>query len=210
VLEEIHRMSEMVDNLHTLARADEGRAVLSVTPVDLRDLVSEAAETAGILGEESEISVRSELPSAPVMVPVDRSRIRQLLLNLVTNAIKYTPPRGKVSLGLVDKGDSAAIVVGDNGIGMPAADLPHIFDRFYRVDHVRSRTGARPGTGLGLAITRWIAEAHGGSITVQSRLGRGTVFTVTLPKEGSGVVTTPTPPVAEVEPSSRGPAASQS
>lgn len=181
VLEEIHRMSEMVENLLTLARADEGDAVLAVEPHDLRDLVSEAAETAGMLGEEPFISVRCEVPEAPVIVPIDRARIRQLLLNLVTNAIKYTPSGGKVSLGLVDKGDTVAIIMGDNGIGIPSGDVGHIFDRFYRVDTARSRTG---GTGLGLAITKWIAEAHGGTITVQSRVGRGTVFTVTLPREG--------------------------
>ncbi|HWA57557.1 MAG TPA: HAMP domain-containing sensor histidine kinase [Gemmatimonadales bacterium] len=182
VLEEIHRMSEMVENLLTLARADEGGARLAVEPTDLRDLLGEASETAGILGEENAITVRTEVPGDPVIVPIDRSRIRQLLLNLVTNAIKYTPAGGKVSLGLVDQGEAAAIVVGDNGIGIPTGDLPHIFDRFYRVDAARSRTGERPGTGLGLAITKWIAEAHGGQISVQSRLGRGTVFTVTLPK----------------------------
>jgi signal transduction histidine kinase len=182
VLEEIHRMSEMVENLLTLARADEGGARLAVEPADLRDLVGEASETAGILGEENTIAVRTEVPADPVIVAIDRSRIRQLLLNLVTNAIKYTPSGGKVSLGLVDQGEAVAIVVGDNGIGIPLGDLPHIFDRFYRVDPARSRTGERPGTGLGLAITKWIAEAHGGHITVQSRLGRGTVFTVTLPK----------------------------
>jgi signal transduction histidine kinase len=182
VLEEIHRMSEMVENLLTLARADEGGARLAVEPADLRELLGEASETAGILGEENDIAVRTEVPADPVIVSIDRSRIRQLLLNLVTNAIKYTPSGGKVSLGLVDQGEAVAIVVGDNGIGIPLGDLPHIFDRFYRVDPARSRTGERPGTGLGLAITKWIAEAHGGHITVQSRLGRGTVFTVTLPK----------------------------
>jgi signal transduction histidine kinase len=186
VLEEIHRMSEMVENLLTLARADEGGTRLAVDPGDLRELVGEASETAGILGEENNITVRTEVPADPVIVDIDRSRIRQLLLNLVTNAIKYTPSGGKVSLGLVDQGEAAAIVVGDNGIGIPAGDVAHIFDRFYRVDTARSRTGERPGTGLGLAITKWIAEAHGGNITVQSRIGRGTVFTVTLPKRAGG------------------------
>jgi signal transduction histidine kinase len=183
VLEEIYRMSELVENLLTLARADEGGVALALEPGDLRDLVGEAAETAGILGEEAGLSVRSEVPAEPVLIALDRSRIRQLLLNLVTNAIKYTPAGGKVSIGLVDQGDAVALVVGDNGIGIPATDLPHIFDRFYRVDTARSRTGARPGTGLGLAITKWIAEAHGGTIMVQSRPGRGTVFTVTLPRQ---------------------------
>lgn len=182
VMEEIHRMSELVDDLLTLARADEGGASLTVERSDLRELVNEAAETAGILGEVPGIAVRNEVPPEPVEVNVDRSRMRQLLLNLVTNAIKFTPPGGKVSIGLADQGETVAIVVGDDGIGIPAADLPHIFDRFYRVDTARSRTGARPGAGLGLAITKWIAEAHGGTISVQSRPGRGTVFTVTLPR----------------------------
>lgn len=195
VLEEIHRMSEMVDNLLTLARSDEGGASLALEPVDLRELVGEASETAGILGEAHRIAVRTEVPEVPVIVPVDRSRIRQLLLNLVTNAIKYTPPEGRVSLALVDQGETAALIIGDDGIGIPAAHLPLIFDRFYRVDTARTRTGARPGAGLGLAITKWIAEAHGGSITVQSRPGRGTVFTVSLPRARE---TTPVPPVSPV------------
>jgi signal transduction histidine kinase len=193
VLEEIHRMSEMVENLLTLARADEGDARLAVEPADLRELLGEASETAGILGEETGVAVRTEAPPEPVIAAIDRSRIRQLLLNLVTNAMKYTPSGGKVSLGLVDQGDAVAIVVGDNGIGIPVSDLPHIFDRFYRVDPARSRTGERPGTGLGLAITKWIAEAHGGHITVQSRLGRGTVFTVTLPKRAGAAAAGPRP-----------------
>jgi two-component system OmpR family sensor kinase len=185
VLEEIHRTSEMVENLLILARADEGRATLAVATEDLRELVGEAAQTAGMLGEGQGILVRSEVPPAPVEIAVDRSRIRQLLLNLVTNAIKYTPSGGKVSIGLVDQGETVALIVGDNGIGIPVAELPHIFDRFYRVDTARSRTGEHPGAGLGLAITKWIAEAHGGAIAVQSRPGRGTVFTVTLPRSGA-------------------------
>jgi len=181
-LEEINRMTELVDNLLTLARADEGRATLAVEPCDLRELMGEAAETASILGEESGIGVRTEIPNTPVVLSIDQSRIRQLLLNLITNAIKYTLPGGKVSLALVDQGDTVALIVGDTGIGIAPADLPHIFDRFWRADVARARTGERPGVGLGLAITKWIAEAHGGHITVQSRPGRGTAFTVILPR----------------------------
>ncbi len=205
-LEEINGMSEMVDNLLTLARADEGRATLALEPCDLRELVSEAAETASMLGEGPGIQVRTELPDQPVLAVVDRARIRQLLLNLVTNAIKYTLPGGKVSLGLVDQGAHAALIVGDTGIGISQADLPHIFDRFYRVDAARSRAGERPGVGLGLAICKWIAEAHGGSIAVQSRLGRGAVFTVTLPRN------LPAPaaaPPARLEPGEPAPATPQ-
>jgi heavy metal sensor kinase len=182
-LDELNQMAELVDNLLTLARADEGKATLAREPTDLRELMAEAVETAGILGEGASVQVRTEIPDQPVLLPVDRSRIRQLLLNLITNAIKYTPAGGKLSLGLVDQGDTVALMVGDTGIGIASADLPHIFDRFWRADVSRDRSGARPGTGLGLAITKWIAEAHGGSIVVQSRVGRGTVFTVTLPRE---------------------------
>src|SRR3954462_274421 len=105
-----------------------------------------------------------------------------MLLNLVTNAIKYTGKGGTVGLRLWEDERDVAFAVSDSGIGIAAGDLPHIFERFWRADPARSRTGDRPGTGLGLAITKWIAEAHGGSITVQSRPGRGTIFTVRLPK----------------------------
>ena len=116
---------------------------------------------------------------------VDRHRIREMLLNLVTNAIKYTPRGGTVALSLAQEDGSVVFTVADTGIGIAPGDLPHIFDRFWRADPARSRTGERPGTGLGLSITKWIAEAHGGSITVQSRPGRGSVFTVRLPREAS-------------------------
>ena len=182
-LAQINQMSEMVENLLTLARADEGRAPLAVEPCDLRDVLHDVAETAGMLGESADISVTSEIPSQPLLMAVDRHRIREMLLNLVTNAIKYTPPGGTVALTLSQEDGSVVFTVADTGIGIAPGDLPHIFDRFWRADPARSRTGDRPGTGLGLAITKWIAEAHGGSITVQSRPGRGSLFTVRLPKE---------------------------
>ena len=182
-LAQINQMSEMVENLLTLARADEGRAPLAVEECDLRDIIGDVAETAGILGESAGIAVTSEMPSTPVRMAVDRHRIREMLLNLVTNAIKYTQPGGTVALGLSLEDGSVVFTVSDTGIGIAPGDLPHIFDRFWRADPARSRTGDRPGTGLGLAITKWIAEAHGGSITVQSRPGRGSLFTVRLPRE---------------------------
>ena len=113
---------------------------------------------------------------------MDRNRIRQLLLNLVTNAVKYTPGGGAVTVDLDDRGTEVVLQVGDTGIGIAPGDLPNIFDRFWRGDPSRSRVGAQPGTGLGLAITKWVAEAHGGTISVQSRPGRGTTFTVVLPR----------------------------
>ena len=189
-LAQINQMSEMVENLLTLARADEGRAPLAVEEGDLRELIGDVAETAGMLGESAGITVTSRIPDVPVPMAVDRHRIREMLLNLVTNAIKYTPQGGTVALRLVEEDGAVVFTVADTGIGIAPGDLPHIFDRFWRADPARSRTGDRPGTGLGLAITKWIAEAHGGSITVQSRPGRGSVFTVRLPRgpgrRGSG------------------------
>ena len=181
-LAQINQMTEMVESLLTLARADEGRAPLAVEECDLRELVTDVAETADMLGEAVGVTEVHTVPDRPVRLAVDRGRIREMLLNMVTNAIKYTPPGGTITLGLEQDDEAVTLLVRDTGIGMAPGDLPHIFERFWRADPARSRTGDRPGVGLGLAITKWIAEAHGGSITVQSRPGRGSIFTVRLPK----------------------------
>jgi signal transduction histidine kinase len=179
-LQETTRMADLVESLLTLARADEGRFDLHRAPVEMEPLVREVAETANILGEAAGILV-----SVPVLQHVtvlgDRVRLRQLFLNLVTNAIKYTAKGGKVELTLESTDGGAVFTVKDTGIGIAGADLPFIFDRFWRVDRVRSRGGERGGVGLGLAISQWIAQAHGGSINVSSRLGRGSGFAVTIP-----------------------------
>jgi len=188
VLEEINRMTEMIDNLLTLARAEEGRAALALTESDLRDLITDMEETAEILAEPDRIRVSISMPDEPVLLPCDRGRMQQLLLNLVTNAIKYTPAGGTVSIRLADENDIVTIAVHDTGVGIPAKDIPHIFDRFYRADLARSRSGDRPGVGLGLAITKWIAEAHGGTITATSRPGRGTAFSVRIPRSAPALV----------------------
>jgi signal transduction histidine kinase len=179
-LQEVRRMSDLVESLLTLARADEGRFDLHREPVELQPLVQEVYETALILGEAQGVTVN--LPfTADVTVMGDRTRLRQLFLNLVTNAIKYTPAGGKVELGVGRHPDNVTFAVRDTGIGISAADFPHIFERFWRADRVRSRMSERGGFGLGLAISQWIAQAHGGTLTASSRLGRGSLFTVTLP-----------------------------
>jgi two-component system, OmpR family, sensor kinase len=184
-LQEVRRMTDLVESLLTLARADEGRFDLHREPVELQPLVQEVYETALILGEAQGVTVN--LPfTADVVVMGDRTRLRQLFLNLVTNAIKYTPAGGKVELGLGRHPENVTFAVRDTGIGISAADFPHIFERFWRADRVRSRMSERGGFGLGLAISQWIAQAHGGSLTASSRLGRGSLFTVTLPLGGDG------------------------
>lgn len=179
-LNETTRMADLVDSLLTLARADEGRFDLHRKPIDLESLVHDVFETAVILGEEAGLHV-SLSASEAVIVLADPTRLRQLLLNLITNAIKYTPRGGEVEVRLARRGDEVAVSVRDTGIGISAADLPYVFERFWRADRARSRAAERGGSGLGLAISQYIAQAHGGQLSAQSRLGRGSTFTVLLP-----------------------------
>src|SRR6266852_6186453 len=181
-LQEVNRMTELLEALLTLARADEGRADLHKEAVDIREIIEEAGETGELLAEHAGVAIEIHLPPEPVVVPVDRSRIRQLALNLIENAVKYTPRGGQVSVELGSHDGRVVFSVADTGIGIAPGDLPHVFDRFWRADSARTRTSERAGTGLGLAICKWIAEAHGGTIEVQSRPGRGTTFTVGLPR----------------------------
>ena len=196
-LQETARMADLVESLLTLARADEGRYDLYRKPVRLEPLVRDVYETAAILGEESGITI--DLPDCEdVTVLGDPNRLRHLLLNLVTNAIKYTPRGGHVEISLTRRPhDEVALSVRDTGIGISASDLPHVFERFWRADRVRSRRVVssdsawaldRGGFGLGLSIAQWNVQAHGGTLTVQSRLGRGSVFTVILPVAPGGSV----------------------
>ena len=180
-LQETTRIADLVDSLLTLARADEGRFDIHREATPLVPLVRDVYETAVILGEHAGLDVSLAVLEEGI-VHGDARRLRQLFLNLITNAIKYTPRGGKVELSLSQRSQTEiAFTVRDSGIGISAADLPHVFERFWRADRARSRASERGGFGLGLAISQWIAQAHGGRITVNSRLGRGSVFTVTLP-----------------------------
>jgi heavy metal sensor kinase len=191
-LQETKRMAELVDALLTLARADEGIAPLHREPVDLRALLRDTQETGELLAEQAGVAMQVVTPDAAVVLDVDKSRVRQLVLNLLENAVKYTPRGGSVRVTLGGGEDGkVTISVSDSGIGIAPGDLPHIFDRFWRADAARTRTGERSGAGLGLAICKWIAEAHGGRIDVTSRPGRGTTFTVTLLATAHPAVTTP-------------------
>jgi signal transduction histidine kinase len=179
-LQETTRMADLVDSLLTLARADEGRFDLHREVVDVHALAHEVLETAVILGENVGLKV-TMLQDDSAKVLGDYLRLRQLFLNLITNAIKYSQRGGEVELSLARRDGQVVFTVRDTGIGIAAAELPFIFDRFWRSDRARSRGAERGGFGLGLAICQWIALAHGGTLTAQSRLHRGSTFTVTLP-----------------------------
>jgi len=183
-LQQVTRMADLVDSLLTLARADEGRFDLYREPVELTPLTNEVVETARLLGEDAGLVILApHIENAEVLG--DLTRLRQLFLNLVTNAIKYTPRGGTVEITVHRDESVVRVAVRDTGIGIAAADLPYVFERFWRADRVRSRASERGGFGLGLAISHWIAQAHGGALDVQSRLGRGSTFTVTLPLAGA-------------------------
>jgi two-component system OmpR family sensor kinase len=177
-LEEIDRMTRIVDELLFLSRADMGEVKTECVPVALQSLVEDIHRQATLLGQDRNIAVVLGTVM-PAVVQGDELRLRELLLNLVENAVKYSHPGGKVEIALVTDSRHASLSVTDQGIGIAPEDQARIFDRFYRTDLARSHT--KKGTGLGLAICAWIAEAHGGRIDVKSDIGHGSVFTVTLP-----------------------------
>ncbi len=174
--EQCHRLADLVNDLLLLAKADAGQIELQRAPVDLADLVAEVVETYRPLAEEQEVSL--ETPESDRLVCLgDRMRLLQLTMNLVDNAIKFTPRGGRVAIKLAARDAAACLTVEDTGIGIAADRLPRIFERFYQVDESRSAGG----TGLGLSICRWVATAHGGTIEATSEPGRGTSFRVLIP-----------------------------
>jgi len=171
-------MTRLVSNLLLLSQADSGTLPMTFQPIDLAPLVGEAARSGGIVAD-GRVQVQSFAP-AGLVVSGDADRLKQVLLNLVDNAIKHTPDGGAVRItGASTDAGLVVLSVSDTGDGIPPQDLPHVFDRFYRVDKSRSRE--RGGAGLGLAIAKSIVEAHGGGIEAHSTLGSGATFTVWLP-----------------------------
>lgn len=178
VNEEVDRLIRMVGSLLTLAKADAGQIPIASEQVNLGDLATAAVEQLRPIAERRPLELNVE-PGSSVILMADEDLLLQLLLNLLDNAIKYTPSGGAVSVGWTSDGGHVELRVRDTGIGITPEHLPHIFDRFYRVDRARSREAG--GAGLGLSICRWIAEAHGGSISIESVSGGGSTFTVRLP-----------------------------
>jgi two-component system OmpR family sensor kinase len=180
--EEVDRMSRTVENLLTLASADEGELQLLTTPVDLRDAAVGAIRSLAPAATAKGLDLRAgdgRGHDGPVVVQADAHRVHQVLVNFIENAIKYTPPGGEVRVSAWRDGDEAGITVSDTGPGIPAEARDQVFDRFFRVDRARRRTSG--GSGLGLAICLEIAEAHGGRVWVESEEGRGSAFSLALP-----------------------------
>ena len=177
-LEEIDRMTRIVDELLFLSRADMGEVKVESMPVVLQSLVEDVHRQAKLLGQERHVEVVLGTIT-PVIVQGDDLRLRELLLNLVENAMKYSNPGGKVEISLLRDGQEARLSITDHGIGIAPADQKKIFQRFFRTDVARAHT--KKGTGLGLAICAWIADLHKGRVEVKSDLGQGSTFTVVLP-----------------------------
>jgi heavy metal sensor kinase len=179
ISQEAQRMSRIVDQLLALARADSGEEKLSLRRVNVSHLVAKSSSDVEMLCRDKGLTYQlGQMEN--LVVKGDRAKLRQLLLNILGNAIRYTPRGGKISVSVQREGGAAVVSVSDTGIGIPAEDLPRIFDRFYQVDKARSRIDGG-GSGLGLAISKNIAEAHGGRIEVQSEVGKGSIFSIFLP-----------------------------
>lgn len=180
---EVNRMNRMVSDLLLLAKADYGGLTLCTRTVDLDGLVSEVYRSARSLVKDRDLKLTIR-DYEPIQIEGDPDRLTQLLLNLVTNAIKFTPDGGEICINLRQTAIHAVLEVKDTGIGIDEEDMKHVFDRFFQADTSRVRgdgPGRGEGVGLGLSISKWIAEAHHGRITVVSTPGEGTTFTVCLP-----------------------------
>ncbi len=174
-------LNRLVNDLRDLTLAEAGQLRLSVEPVKLRPLIAKIVEMLQPMLHDKSINLTVKIPASLPVVTADPDRVTQVLYNLLSNAIRYTPEHGQIDITASTSKDKnfAEITVKDNGKGIPSEYLPLIFNHFYRVDEARARTTG--GTGVGLAITKLLVEAHGGSITATSKPGEGSSFTFTLP-----------------------------
>ena len=174
---EVDRLTQLVAELTELSRIETGGAELKLEPLDVNDLVVEVTAQLSPQVERQQLIVVKELAADLPSVPADKARIRQVIVNLLHNAIKFTDAGGRITVTTKREGDSVTVAIADTGRGIASDDLPHVFERFYKGDKAR----AGEGTGMGLAIAKHIIEAHGGDIRVESEEGRGSTFSFSLP-----------------------------
>jgi two-component system sensor histidine kinase BaeS len=174
---QIERLDWLTTNLLDLSKLDSGLLKMTRQDCDLEELIAETVAVFAPQAQARGISLETALPAESVVARVDRARIEQVLGNLLSNALKFIPDGGRVTVGLARHQASVEVWIEDTGVGIAAEDLPHVFERFYRA---RNSDG-QPGSGLGLAIVKGIVEAHGGQVTVTSQLGMGSRFGFTLP-----------------------------
>ena len=174
IKEEAERLSRIVENLFILARQPVDSSAIVKLPVRLNEVVADCVRAAQVLATQKGLRLKVGNSFPEMELDGDDEMLKRMLLNLLDNAVKYTPRGGEVDVNLARQNGNARIVVKDTGIGIPTEDQQRIFDRFYRVDKARSR--ALGGAGLGLSIARWIVEAHEGKLTVESTPGRGSAF----------------------------------
>jgi signal transduction histidine kinase len=180
VLEQNRLLTRLVEDLRTLALADAGQLALERTSTDIVGLVRRVVERFNPTASARQVSLRLDFPEAALLpLPLDPLRVEQILGNLLSNALRYTPDGGQISLSLAATPGGATLSVRDSGPGIPPEALPHLFERFYRADKARSREGG--GSGLGLAIARQLAEAHGGTLTAANHPQGGALFLLNLP-----------------------------
>jgi two-component system OmpR family sensor kinase/two-component system sensor histidine kinase BaeS len=181
-LDETHLLARLVNDLQTLSLAEAGKLQLHFEDVSVVDLIEDTLTSFSGLAAESGIALKSQVVSQAqdLVFPADADRLGQVLDNLVSNAMRFTPRGGIITLGAEKIAAGVRLMVEDSGAGIAAADLPFIFDRFWKAEHARSRHEGT-GSGLGLAIARQLVQAHGGSISVESEPGKGTKFTIDLP-----------------------------
>jgi signal transduction histidine kinase len=178
---ETERLIRLTNDLLLLTRADAGQLALHLTPTDLVTAVERAVAQLENRALEKQITLTIETPEFSTFVQADADRVHQVLVNLVDNAIKFTPSEGQVAVSFGRTGEQIACIITDTGPGIPVGEIPHLFERFYRGDPSRARAKGTSGAGLGLSIARAIVEAHGGQIWIESESGRGASITFTLP-----------------------------
>jgi heavy metal sensor kinase len=180
IIEETDRTTRLIEDLLLLARADAGLPAWPLDRVELTPLVRDVCEQGQILAQERQLAISTEAPEQPVYVDANDPALRRLLLLLVDNALKYTPAGGHITVSVALEHSGPTVTVSDTGIGIPDAALPHVFERFYRVDESRNREAG--GAGLGLSIAQWIAERHHARLEAESVVGQGSAFRVRFPQ----------------------------